>query len=64
MYWDSYQCNADKLKNNPRLGMEYQPLARMEISELTQLRARAYTCVSTLTRSDAPMRTHQEKTNA
>ena len=22
------------------------------------------TCVSTLTRSDAPMRTHQEKTNA
>lgn len=39
LYWDSYQRNADKLKNNLRLGMAYQPLPRMKFFELAQLRA-------------------------
>jgi len=41
LYWDFYQRNADKLKKNPRIGMAYQQLARMEASDLAQLQARA-----------------------
>lgn len=41
LYWDFYQRNADKLKKNPRIGMAYQQLARMEATDLAQLQARA-----------------------
>jgi deoxyribodipyrimidine photolyase-related protein len=41
LYWDFYQRNANKLKSNPRIGMAYQQLARMEASELEALQLRA-----------------------
>ncbi len=41
LYWDFYLRNADQLKNNPRIGMAYQQLARMDASALAALRLRA-----------------------
>ena len=41
LYWDFYQRNAAKLKNNPRIGMVYRQLAKMPPDELTALQAQA-----------------------
>jgi deoxyribodipyrimidine photolyase-related protein len=36
LHWDFFQRNADKPKKNPRIGMVYQLLARLEASVLAQ----------------------------
>jgi deoxyribodipyrimidine photolyase-related protein len=41
LYWDFYQRNAAQLKKNPRIGMAYQQLARMDADTLAALQARA-----------------------
>jgi len=41
LYWDFYQRNADKLKNNPRIGMAYRQLANMPADDLAALQAQA-----------------------
>ncbi|MBK1681953.1 cryptochrome/photolyase family protein [Rhodoferax fermentans] len=41
LYWDFYQRNADPLKKNPRIGMAYQHIARMDADTLAALQARA-----------------------
>lgn len=33
LYWDFYQRNAAKLKNNPRIGMAYRQLEKMPATE-------------------------------
>jgi len=41
LYWDFYQRNTTKLKANPRIGMAYQQLARMDAATLEALQVRA-----------------------
>jgi len=41
LYWDFYQRNTTKLKSNPRIGMAYQQLARMDAATLEALQVRA-----------------------
>ena len=41
LYWDFYQRNAAKLKNNPRIGMAYRQLEKMPVSELEAIRDHA-----------------------
>ena len=41
LYWDFYQRNAAKLKNNPRIGMAYRQLEKMPAAERDAIRAQA-----------------------
>ncbi len=41
LYWDFYQRNAAKLKNNPRIGMAYRQLEKMPASEQFAIRDHA-----------------------
>ena len=41
LYWDFHARHADKLRSNPRTGMVYQQLRRMEVDSLAALRAQA-----------------------
>ncbi|OQW88419.1 MAG: cryptochrome/photolyase family protein [Rhodoferax ferrireducens] len=41
LYWDFYQRNTARLERNPRIGMAYQQLARMDAATLEALQVRA-----------------------
>ena len=41
LYWDFYQRNTAKLKNNPRIGMAYRQLEKMSASERDAIRDQA-----------------------
>jgi len=41
LYWDFYQRNTAKLKNNPRIGMAYRQLEKMSATERNAIRDQA-----------------------
>ena len=41
LYWDFYHRHTDKLAKNPRIGMAYQVLKKMDETELEQTLAQA-----------------------
>ncbi|MGA1583120.1 MAG: cryptochrome/photolyase family protein, partial [Saprospiraceae bacterium] len=41
LYWDFYARHADKLRNNPRIGMMYRVWDRFDPAEQAQILARA-----------------------
>jgi deoxyribodipyrimidine photolyase-related protein len=41
LYWDFYHRHTDKLAKNPRIGMMYQVLKKMDEAELEKVLAQA-----------------------